>query len=62
MAIEKDQEYKAGPNHAWKCVTLARKSVKGTVLIRWLTGPLKTKEARILVKDMRPIQVAKKKK
>ena len=52
MKIEKGKHYMAGPYHAWKCFTLARKSAKGTVLVRWETGALKTREARILVVDM----------
>jgi hypothetical protein len=56
VKIEKGKEYMAGPYKAWRCVTLARKSAKGTVLVEWKTGFLKDKKARILVKDMGPCE------
>jgi len=53
MSIEKGKCYMAGPYQAWKCFTLARKTAKGTILVRWETGYLKGREARILVSDMK---------
>jgi len=52
MVIEKGKEYMAGFN--WKCIALSKAS-KGNVLVRWLTGPLAGREARILSKDMKKI-------
>ena len=53
MKVEKGKYYMAGNYHAWKCFTLAKKTVKGTVLVRWETGFLKGKPARISVADMK---------
>jgi hypothetical protein len=52
MKVEKGKYYMAGLYGAWKCYTIGRPN-KGNILVRWETGFLKGREARIQVKDMK---------
>ena len=46
MKTRKGQEYIA-LDHGWRCKTLSGVTKRGVILVRWLTGPLKDREARI---------------
>jgi hypothetical protein len=51
MNIKKGDKHIA--SFGWECEILAKPYLKlGTVLVRWLSGDLKGREARILVKDI----------